>query len=263
MDRTQFTFYVSFWDALKRIKKKQDRCEAYDAIVAYALFGTEPDLDKLPDAASMAFILAKPTLDASRRKAENGSKKKQTGSKTEQSESKDEAKQSKTEANEERERVREREREREGDRDRDRDRERMFSIKKEAKKESAAQETANSVFAKFAGEDHALLEALTGFAEMRKTIKKPLTVRAANMVCEKLGSFHDEEWVAILNQSTMNCWQGLFPLDEDRQDKSGRTTPVPAGVSKKVAQTNAQCQKHNTISPGMMEAARKMLEEDV
>ena len=225
MDRTQFTFYVSFWDALKRIKKKQDRCEAYDAIVAYALFGTEPDLDKLPDAASMAFILAKPTLDASRRKAENGSKKKQTESKpeqtenkTEQSENKDEAKRSKTETNEERER----EREGEGEGDRDRDRERM--LKKEKKKESAAQETANSVFAKFAGEDHALLEALTGFAEMRKTIKKPLTVRAANMVCEKLGSFHDEEWVAILNQSTMNCWQGLFPLDEGRQTQPKQNT---------------------------------------
>ena len=257
MDRTQFTFYVSFWDALKRIKKKQDRCEAYDAIVAYALFGTEPDLDKLPDAASMAFILAKPTLDASRRKAENGSKKKQTESKPEQTESKDEAKRSKPEANEERERERERDR----DRDRDRDRERM--LKKEIKKESAAQETANSVFAKFAGEDHALLEALTGFAEMRKTIKKPLTVRTANMVCEKLGSFHDEEWVAILNQSTMNCWQGLFPLDEGKRDSARRPMTAPTGVSKKAAQRNAECQAHNVISPGMMEAARKMLEEDV
>lgn len=130
----------------------------------------------------------------------------------------------------------------------------MFSIKKEAKKESAARESADSVFADFAKNDPSLAEALKGFAEMRKTIKKPLTVRAANMICEKLGSFHDEDWIAILNQSTMNCWQGLFPLDEEKKR--------PAGVSKKAAESNAQCQRHDVISPGMAEAVRKMLEED-
>ena len=89
MSRSQFTFYESFASALSRIKKKADRADAYDAICNYALYGTEPDLDKLPDSAAIAFELIKPTLDSSRRKAENGKRgaekpqanRKQTGSK--------------------------------------------------------------------------------------------------------------------------------------------------------------------------------------
>ena len=58
--------------------------DAYDAICNYALFGTEPDLDKLPDSAAIAFDLIRPTLDASKRKSENGkagANAKQTASK--------------------------------------------------------------------------------------------------------------------------------------------------------------------------------------
>lgn len=70
--RSQFTFYKSFADALKRIRKKADRADAYDAICNYALYGIEPDMDKLPDAAAIAFDLIRPNLDASKRKAESG-----------------------------------------------------------------------------------------------------------------------------------------------------------------------------------------------
>lgn len=86
MSRGQFTFYASFASALSRIKKKADRADAYDAICNYALYGTEPDMDKLPDSAAIAFDLIRPTLDSSRRKAESGKRggmSKQTGSKQE------------------------------------------------------------------------------------------------------------------------------------------------------------------------------------
>ena len=69
MDRGQFTFYASFATALRRIKRKTDRCAAYDAIINYALFEIEPEEDELPDAAMIAFELIRPNLDASRRKA--------------------------------------------------------------------------------------------------------------------------------------------------------------------------------------------------
>lgn len=81
MERTQFTFYASFFMAIRRIRKKVDRADAYDAICAYALTGVEPELDKLPDAAAIAFDLIKPNLDSSRRKAKSG---KQGGSKQEE-----------------------------------------------------------------------------------------------------------------------------------------------------------------------------------
>lgn len=89
MERNQFTFYRSFYEAIRRIRKDGDRAKAYDAICSYALYGTEPDMDKLPDAAAIAFDLIKPNLDASKRKAESGKRggsEKQTGSKPEANE---------------------------------------------------------------------------------------------------------------------------------------------------------------------------------
>lgn len=94
MERTQFTFYDSFFKAISRIKKKADRADAYDAICAYALYGEEPDLETMSDSAAIAFELSKPNLDASRRKAQNGSK----GGSTRQTESKSEANDKQTES---------------------------------------------------------------------------------------------------------------------------------------------------------------------
>ena len=74
MERTQFTFYESFLKAVSRIKKKADRCEAYDVICNYAMYGTEPDLDAMSDSVAIAFELVKPNLDASRQKAAGGKK---------------------------------------------------------------------------------------------------------------------------------------------------------------------------------------------
>lgn len=87
--RKQFTFYSSFFETAKRIKSKAARADLYDTICRYALEGIEPDLDKLPESVAVAFINAKPNLDASRKKAENGkhggSKPKANGSKPESS----------------------------------------------------------------------------------------------------------------------------------------------------------------------------------
>lgn len=110
-ERTQFTFYASFFDAVSRIKKKADRADAYDAICAYALREEDPDFSKMSDAAQIAFLLIKPNLDSSRRKAKSG---KDGGSK------KANGKQnvSKQEANckqEERESEKEKEKEKEGE----------------------------------------------------------------------------------------------------------------------------------------------------
>lgn len=86
-NRTQFTFYESFFKAISRIRKAADRAAAYDAICAYALYGETPDMERLADASAIAFELSKPNLDASRKKAKSGKKGgengKQTASKTE------------------------------------------------------------------------------------------------------------------------------------------------------------------------------------
>lgn len=94
-ERKQFTFYLSIFKAIRKIKKKTDRADAYDAICAYALFGEEPDLEAMTDSVSIAFELIRPVLDASRRKSKSG---KQGGSKPKQNESKPEAKVKQTES---------------------------------------------------------------------------------------------------------------------------------------------------------------------
>jgi len=73
--RGQFTFYRSFWDAL-RLLSKRDRLPIIEAIVHYALNGEE--MTGLQPGQEAFFLLCKPTLDASRKKAVSG---KQGGSK--------------------------------------------------------------------------------------------------------------------------------------------------------------------------------------
>lgn len=88
--RDGFLFYRSFYEAIHSLPKK-DRLSAYEALIEYALDGTTPCLSGAPAA---VFTLAKPNIDASRRKAESGKKGGQSRGKTQangkQSESKPE-----------------------------------------------------------------------------------------------------------------------------------------------------------------------------
>ena len=88
MERNQFTFYASFAAAISRIKSKAARCDAYDAIVNYAIHGIAPDMDSLPDSAAIAFDLIRPVLEKGAKKAASGAVggSKQTGSKPEANE---------------------------------------------------------------------------------------------------------------------------------------------------------------------------------
>jgi len=54
------------------------------------------------------------------------------------------------------------------------------------------------------------------FKEMRTKIKKPMTKKAEELLINKLDRLTNdkEEQIAILNQSIMNSWQGVFPLKD-------------------------------------------------
>ena len=82
--RGQFTFYKSYWDAIEELPAKS-QLPILRAIIRYALFGQEPV--NLPSTCRAVFLLVKPTLDASRKKAANGkhggSKPKANGKQTE------------------------------------------------------------------------------------------------------------------------------------------------------------------------------------
>jgi len=68
-NRTQFTFYKSYWDAIEELPAKQ-QLPILKSIIRYALFGEEPD--SLSSVCRAVFLLVKPTLDASRKKSESG-----------------------------------------------------------------------------------------------------------------------------------------------------------------------------------------------
>lgn len=71
----KFTFFRSFWEAVKRLPKK-DRLPILEAIIEYGLDGAEPSA--LSDSQFAYFLLVEPILKKGRNKAENG---KQGGSK--------------------------------------------------------------------------------------------------------------------------------------------------------------------------------------
>jgi hypothetical protein len=89
---------------------------------------------------------------------------------------------------------------------------------------SGEKEKQKDLFAEFANGDTKLLAALTAFDQMRTRIKKPMTDRAKELLLAKLQTFPSRDWTAILDQSVMSCWQGIFPLGGD---KAQRTASEP------------------------------------
>lgn len=79
----------------------------------------------------------------------------------------------------------------------------------------------NDIFLSFANGDTELLTALREFGEMRNRMKKPMTDRAKQMLCNKLNKkFQPCEWVEILEQSVYRNWSDIYPLSNDK--------PVPS-----------------------------------
>ncbi len=66
-----------------------------------------------------------------------------------------------------------------------------------------------------------LKETLRDFIKMRKSIKKPMTDKAMNLLTgklDKLGST-DTEKIELLNQSILNSWCSVFPLKKENKEK--------------------------------------------
>lgn len=68
-ERATFKFFRSFRDAAKQISDKNDRCDYYDSICDYALDGIEPEVSGV---CAAMFLLTKPNIDASLKKAQAG-----------------------------------------------------------------------------------------------------------------------------------------------------------------------------------------------
>lgn len=98
-------------------------------------------------------------------------------------------------------------------------------VKESKVNKSKVKENYKDIFKNYAKDDTELFKALNDFAEMRKSIKHPLSVRAANMLLNSLDKFATDSAtkIKILEQSIFHDWQGVFPLKGDDYN-AGRTT---------------------------------------
>lgn len=64
-----------------------------------------------------------------------------------------------------------------------------------------------------------LSEAIYNFIDMRKAIKAPMTDNAIKLLLKKLDKMAttEDEKIALLEQSTMNSWKGIFPLKQENR----------------------------------------------
>ena len=72
MERAYFTFFKSFYDAISMLTDKAVQADAYRVLCEYALTGEEPDLSGVSDVVAAIFVMARPNIDTSRKKAESG-----------------------------------------------------------------------------------------------------------------------------------------------------------------------------------------------
>ena len=91
MERTQFTFYESFYKAISRMKSNASKAATLDVMARLALYGEEPDMDKIPNEAASALEVIIPIIRSGNNKAANRIKQEQTKTnenKTEQTDNK-------------------------------------------------------------------------------------------------------------------------------------------------------------------------------
>ena len=93
---------------------------------------------------------------------------------------------------------------------------------KEKDKDKSARARDADAFAAFAAGDGDLLAVLKDFEKMRKSIRKPMTDRAKQLLVTKLkNEFPPEQWKSVLEQSIVKCWQDIYPLKEREQQRLG------------------------------------------
>lgn len=69
MQRKQFTFYRSFWEAIEKLPTNKEKLQAYQAVCGFALDEKEPDPNTIKPTAATVFCVIRPTLETAQRKA--------------------------------------------------------------------------------------------------------------------------------------------------------------------------------------------------
>lgn len=206
--RDSFVFRRNYFEAISALKNKE-KLELYDAICGYVFEENEPTFNSKK--AESCFILIKFLLDREQERSDIASKGWSTRKSSHRHIKNDmniiSSMTSKST-----------------------DDERMVSIDSQmnvkALPESAVKKKPD-IFSDFAHGDKALLESLREFAQMRTRIKKPMTDRAKQMLCNKLEKFDRHDWKAILDQSIYAGWQDIYALKQDDQYEQSTEMEFP------------------------------------
>lgn len=122
--------------------------------------------------------------------------------------------------------------------------------KPKRKKQEHPQETVADVFRTFAGSDAELEKALTDFNALRAANKKPLTPRAAELICKKVMTLAKEAdvrnthgyMIAVLEQSIERGWDGVWAYKGNFKDaptvhgSNGKDKPREIGPDDDITQ---------------------------
>lgn len=101
------------------------------------------------------------------------------------------------------------------------------------------------VFGEYAGVNASLANTLADFSRYREQKKKPLSTEGAVRLCRRLDALAKEAAVndvdgykvAVLDQSILNNWDGVFPLKYEYKDKAvvhispGGAAPAPRKIT--------------------------------
>lgn len=218
MERDSIIFYKSFYEAIKNIPN-EEQLKLYNAIFSYSFTETEPKIEE--GIAKAMFILMKPNIDSAnaRYKAsiENGKKGGRPKSETQEKPNNNPTI-TQEKPNDNPTKTQDKPSQNLNYNVDDNVDVKDNNIKKEkVKKEKSFQDVFNEN--NFSEE---LTNSLKDFIVMRKTIKKPMTTKALELLIKNLDRLTnlEAEKIAILNQSIENGWQTVYPLKNLEEKKN-------------------------------------------
>lgn len=92
-------------------------------------------------------------------------------------------------------------------------------LNKNNKKEKGKKKTNLDEIIEAYTENDSLKETIKDFIKMRKAIKKPITDKGLKLTLNKLDKYgeNDLEKIEMLENSIMNCWQGVFRIKNKKE----------------------------------------------
>lgn len=221
MERAQFTFYRSYYEAISALPKK-DQTAVLLAVCAYALDNKEPNLS---GTANAVFTLIRPTLDTGRRKAQGGSKGKPMKSSEERS-GKDAAKTSERSG-------KDTAKEKEGEIEVEKEVE-DECLKKIDKKSAPTKEAPTPVVADYSGttfspEMVAKVDAWLRYKQERRESYKPMGLKSLITEIQNNANAYGESAVMeVITRSMAANYKGIV-FDRLKEGKQARQTQPQSG----------------------------------